>query len=153
MTDSTAPTLRRLRLADATDAERRALTDRASTATPDIRARARAIVDAVRTGGDAALREANARFGGGLTEPADAPALRVPTDDLRAARDRLPAELRAGLEQMATQHRGLPRDRGPAPGAVGGDGAGRGRSVACGAAWTAWRRTSPAAPPPTLRRC
>ena len=100
MTDSTAPTLRRLRLADATDAERRALTDRASTATPDIRAQARAIVDAVRTGGDAALREANARFGGGLAEPADAPALRVPTKDLRAARDRLPAELRTGLEQM-----------------------------------------------------
>ena len=101
MTDTPAPTLRRLRLAEASEAERRALTERASTATPDIRARARAIVDAVREGGDAALREANAKFGGGLTEPADEPALRVPTEDLRAARNRLPTELRAGLEQMA----------------------------------------------------
>jgi len=115
MTDSTAPTLRRLRLADATDAERRALTDRASTATPDIRARARAIVDAVRTGGDAALREANARFGGGLAEPADAPALRVPTKDLRAARDRLPAELRTGLEQMARNIEAFHAVEVPAP--------------------------------------
>ena len=101
MTEATAPTLRRLVLADASEAERRALTDRASTATPDIRARARAIVDAVRVGGDAALRKANAKFGGGLVEPAEAPALRVPPEDLRTARDRLPAELRRGLEQMA----------------------------------------------------
>ena len=101
MTDTAAPTLRRLRLAEASEAERRALTDRTSTATADIRARARSIVDGVRTGGDAALREANARFGGGLAEPSDAPALRVPWRDLRAARDRLPTELRRGLEQMA----------------------------------------------------
>jgi len=101
MTDTSAPTLRRLRLADASDAERRALTERASTATPEVRAKARAIVDSIRAGGDAALREANARFGGGLVEPTDAPALRVPAEDLRAARDRLPTELRDGLEQMA----------------------------------------------------
>ena len=75
MTDTAAPSLRRLDLATASEADRRALTDRASTATPDIRAKARAIVDAIREGGDAALREANARFGGGLTEPAEAPAL------------------------------------------------------------------------------
>ena len=101
MTDTIAPTLRRLRLAEASPEERRALTDRASTATPEVRAKARAIVDAIRDGGDAALREANARFGGGLTEPADAPALRVPPDELRAARDSLSRELRDGLEQMA----------------------------------------------------
>ncbi|MFO7533626.1 MAG: histidinol dehydrogenase [Candidatus Limnocylindrales bacterium] len=101
MTDTSAPTLRRLRLADASEAQRRALTDRASTATPDIRAKARAIVDSIRAGGDAALRDANRRFGGGLTEPADAPALRVPAEELAAARDRLSPELRAGLEQMA----------------------------------------------------
>jgi histidinol dehydrogenase len=101
MTDRPAPKLRRLRLADASEADRRALTDRSSTATPDIRAQARAIVESVRDGGDAALREANARFGGGLTEPADAPALRVPPDELRAARDQLPGGLRRGLEQMA----------------------------------------------------
>jgi histidinol dehydrogenase len=101
MTDTPAPRLRRLRLASASEAERRALTDRSSTATPDIRARAREIVDAVRVGGDAALRDANARFGGGLTQPADVPALRVPAEELAAARDRLSPELRAGLEQMA----------------------------------------------------
>jgi histidinol dehydrogenase len=101
MTDTTAPVLRRLRLADASRAQRRALTDRASTATPDIRARARVIVDSVREGGDAALRAANAAYGGGLLEPVEAPALQVPPHELRAARDRLPAELRAGLEQMA----------------------------------------------------
>ena len=48
--DITAPTLRRLRLADASEADRRALTDRASTATPDIRAKARTIVERVRDG-------------------------------------------------------------------------------------------------------
>jgi histidinol dehydrogenase len=101
MTDNTAPALSRLRLADASEAERRALTDRTSTATADIRAKARAIVDGIRDGGDTALREANKRFGGGLTEPAGEPALRVPPEALRAARDRLPTELREGLEQMA----------------------------------------------------
>jgi histidinol dehydrogenase len=101
MTDTPTPRLRRVILANASAAERRALTDRSSTATPDIRARAREIVDAVRTGGDAALRDANARFGGGLTKPADAPALRVPAEELATARDRLSPELRAGLEQMA----------------------------------------------------
>ncbi len=101
MTDIPARNLRRIRLADASEAERRALTERSSTATPDIRARAREIVQAVRTGGDAALRDANRRFGGGLTEPADAPALRVPAEELATARDRLEPGLRAGLEQMA----------------------------------------------------
>jgi histidinol dehydrogenase len=101
MSDPAALTLRRLRLADLSATERRALTDRASTATPDIRARARRIVEAVREGGDTALREANARFGGGLLEPAGEPALRVPAAELLAARDRLPRELRAGLELMA----------------------------------------------------
>ena len=102
MTDVLAPTLRRVRLADLSAQERRALIDRASTATPEIRARARAIVEEVRAGGDAALRAANARFGGGLTEPADAPALTVPASRLREARDRLPRDLRAGLERMAS---------------------------------------------------
>ena len=101
MTGPVAPTLKRLRLADASEHERRALTGRAATATADIRTRAREIVDAVRSGGDAALREANARYGGGLTEPSAAPRLRVPSAELRGARDRLPGELREGLEHMA----------------------------------------------------
>ncbi|HKZ92787.1 MAG TPA: histidinol dehydrogenase [Candidatus Limnocylindrales bacterium] len=94
-------TLTRIRLAELNMSQRRTLTERVSTATADIRARARGIVEAVRDGGDAALREANARYGGGLREPADAPSLSVPRADLRAARDRLPGELRAALEHMA----------------------------------------------------
>ena len=101
MTDLTIPALRRVRLAALSDAERHELIDRTWTTTPDIRARAREIVEAVHRGGDTSLREANARFGGGLSEPVGAPALRVPAAELRVARDRLPEDLRAGLEHMA----------------------------------------------------
>ncbi len=101
MTDALRVSLRRVRLADLTVTERLALTERASTATPDIRARARAIVESVRDGGDAALRAANVRYGGGLLEPVGEPALRVPSERLREARDRLSRQLREGLEQMA----------------------------------------------------
>lgn len=101
MTVAIPPMLRRVHLAALSAAERRALTQRASTATPDIRARARVIVEAVRDGGDAALRDANDRFGGGLRVPAEAPALRVSANEMRAARDALPRDLRDGLEHMA----------------------------------------------------
>ncbi|MFV2064300.1 MAG: histidinol dehydrogenase [Chloroflexota bacterium] len=101
MNEPIKPLLRRLRLSELSESERHALTQRASTATADVRVRAREIVDSVRDGGDAALRAANARFGGGLREPVAAPALRIPASELRAARDRLPARLRAGLEHMA----------------------------------------------------
>ncbi len=102
MSTQSVARLRRVRLADLSVADRRALTDRASTATPAVREGARRIVEDVRARGDAALREANARFGGGLHEPAGVPELRVPPERLREARDRLPANLRAGLERMAT---------------------------------------------------
>jgi histidinol dehydrogenase len=101
MTDALRVSLRRVRLSDLSVTERLALTERASTATPDIRTRARAIVESVRDGGDAALRAANVRYGGGLLEPIGEPALRVPSERLREARDRLPRQLREGLEQMA----------------------------------------------------
>ncbi len=152
MTDTPAPTLRRLRLAEATEAERRALTDRASTATPDIRARARAIVDGIRAGGDAALRDANRHFGGGLTEPADAPALRVPGRSWRRPAIALPDDLRAGLEQMARNIEAFhavevpPPRNGWRPSRVS-------RWVASGVASIAWPPTSPAAPRPTPRPC
>lgn len=93
--------LRRIGLPELSPADRRALVERATTATPDLRARARAIVEAVRDGGDAGLREANTRYGGGLREPADAPALSIPAERLREARDALPRDLRRGLETMA----------------------------------------------------
>jgi histidinol dehydrogenase len=101
VTDPPPLRLRRVRLADLSPDQRRGLTERASTATPDVRTRARAIVESIRDGGDAALRAANARYGGGLHEPAEAPALSVPPARLREARDQLPRDLRDGLETMA----------------------------------------------------
>jgi histidinol dehydrogenase len=101
MTEALTTTLRRVRLADLSADLRRGLTERATTAAPEIRGRARRIVEAVRDGGDTALREANVRYGGGLTEPAGEPALGVPARELRAARDVLPRELRSALEHMA----------------------------------------------------
>lgn len=95
--------LRRLRLADLPPAERARLLERAPTVTGELRERVRSIVETVRDGGDAALREANVRFGGGLPPGADgSPApLRVPAPELAAARDALPARLRLALETMA----------------------------------------------------
>ena len=44
------------------------------------------IIESVRSGGDAALRDAGARFGGGLPPLAGAPAqLAIPEAELRAA--------------------------------------------------------------------
>lgn len=94
--------MRRVRLADLTETDRQALLERAPVATGRIRDGARAIIEAVRRGGDAALREANARFGGGLagdTAGRTAP-LRLERRDLVAACDRLPADLRAALDVM-----------------------------------------------------
>ena len=149
------PTLRRVRLADLSAAERRALDrPRDDGHARASGARARAIVEEVRDGGDAALRAANARFGGGLREPADGARPRpCRPHELREARDRLPRDLRAGLERMATQHRALPRRPGAARGAVGRGRAGRPTSGACGAGSTASRPTSRVGPPRIPRRC
>ena len=65
------PRLRRVRLADLSRRAAQASSTRATTATPELRERVRDIIDDVRTGGDAALRDAGERFGGGL------PALRA----------------------------------------------------------------------------
>jgi histidinol dehydrogenase len=93
--------LRRVRLADLSPADRRALTQRGATAAADVRASARRIVAAIREGGDEALREANGRYGGGLAPRGDEPAsLSVDPAELARARDALPAGLRRALEQM-----------------------------------------------------
>jgi histidinol dehydrogenase len=67
-------------------------------AVPDRRVRegARAILDSVKAGGDAAVRDANSRFGGGRADGS----LLVTRADMVAARDALPPRIRAGLEQM-----------------------------------------------------
>jgi histidinol dehydrogenase len=102
MIEASGVRLRRLRLADLSLDQRRALIEREATATPDLRQRVRAIVDEVRAGGDHALRDANVRFGGGLpASPPDPAPLQLDLVDLRAARDALPRELRAALEHMA----------------------------------------------------
>ncbi len=98
----TVPRLRRVRLTELSPAELDAILRRATTTTPELRERVRAIIDSVRAGGDAALRGAGERFGGGLPPDGDAPtALAIPAAELRAARDRLSRDLRRGLEEMA----------------------------------------------------
>ena len=72
-------------------------------AVPDTRVRegARAILAAVKAGGDAAVRDANARFGGGRADGL----MLVSRVEMEAARDALRPRIRAGLEQMITNIR------------------------------------------------
>jgi histidinol dehydrogenase len=67
-------------------------------AVPDERVRsgARAILATVKNGGDAAVRDANRRHGGGRADGS----LLVTKAEMEAARDALPPRIRAGLEQM-----------------------------------------------------
>jgi histidinol dehydrogenase len=93
--------LRRLQLARATSdpavaAEVRALFHRGAVPDPKVREGARAILAAVKSGGDAAVREANGRHGGGRADGS----LLVTQAEMEAARDALPPRIRAGLEQM-----------------------------------------------------
>ncbi len=97
-----SPSLRRIRLGELDVAAREAIVQRNATATPELRERVRVIVDAVARGGDAALREANRSFGGGLAADAQAPAaLTLDGATLRGARDGLPKRLRDALSHMA----------------------------------------------------
>jgi histidinol dehydrogenase len=94
-------TLRRLELSRAAAdpsvaAEVTALLRRGAVPDPRVREGARAILAAVKAGGDAAVGEANARFGGGRADGS----LVVSRAELDAARDALPPRIRAGLEQM-----------------------------------------------------
>jgi histidinol dehydrogenase len=94
-------TLRRLDLSLApTDptvaAEVRALFRRGAVPDPRVREGARAILASVKAGGDAAVREANARYGGGRAGGE----LLVAPAEMAAARDALPPRIRRGLEQM-----------------------------------------------------
>jgi histidinol dehydrogenase len=99
----TTPTvkLRRLELARAASdpavaAEIRALLRRGAVPDKRVREGARAIVASIKTGGDAAVREANSRFGGGRADGS----LLVSRAEMEAARDALPPRIRRGLEQM-----------------------------------------------------
>jgi histidinol dehydrogenase len=93
--------LRRLDLAragsdPAVAAEVQALCGRGAVPDRRVREGARAILDSVKSGGDAAVREANARFGGGRAGGS----LLVGRAEMDAARDALPLRVRDGLEQM-----------------------------------------------------
>ena len=94
--------LRRVVLAELGAAERAALVRRSAGLGVDVRAAAREIVESVRRGGDAAVRAANARFGGGLPGSADGgPApLRLDPARLADAAEALPRDVRDGLETM-----------------------------------------------------
>ena len=93
--------LRRLELARAASdptvaAEVRALFRRGAVPDPRVRQGARDILATVKAGGDAAVREANRRHGGGRADGS----LLVTRAEMESARDALPPRIRAGLEQM-----------------------------------------------------
>jgi len=99
-------TLRRLELARAAAdpsvaAEVTALLRRGVVPDARVREGARAILAAVKAGGDAAVRDANAKFGGGRADGL----MLVSRVEMEAARDALRPRIRAGLEQMITNIR------------------------------------------------
>jgi histidinol dehydrogenase len=94
-------TLRRLELArvaaeTSVAAEVAALLRRGAVPDPRVREGARAILATVKAGGDAAVLDANKKFGGGRSDGS----LLVTRAEMEAARDALPPRIRAGLEQM-----------------------------------------------------
>jgi histidinol dehydrogenase len=114
-TDVTVPRLARLDLGqagtDPTVAGRiEALVRRGAVPDPAIRDAARAILADVRTGGAAAVREANRRFGGGLADGTLVASGRRLTD----ARDALPPAIRAGIETMVDHVRRFAEVQRPA---------------------------------------
>lgn len=91
--------LRRLDLATAQPEDVQSLVRRSAVPDPDVRRAATAICEEVRTGGDAALRDAARRFGGD--------ARLVPDVDLQAALDGLDADRRTALETAIANVRTL----------------------------------------------
>ena len=93
--------LRRLDLSKADSdpavaAEVRSLFRRGAVPDPSVREGARAILAGVKARGDAAVSDANAKFGGGRANGS----LVVTKAEMKSAGDALPANIRAGLEQM-----------------------------------------------------
>ena len=98
---TTSVSLRRLELARAATepavaAEIQALFRRGAVPDRRVRDGARTILDSVKAEGDAAVRAANAKFGGGRADGS----LLVTRAEMQAARDALPPRIKAGLEQM-----------------------------------------------------
>ena len=80
----------------AVTAEVKALFRRGAVPDPRVREGARAILATVKADGDAAVREANQKFGGGRANGS----LLVEPAEMAAARDALAPRIRRGLEQM-----------------------------------------------------
>ncbi len=89
--------IRTIRLADLYPTERAALVRRSPVPDKDVRRQAAEIVDSVRREGEAAVHEANHRFGGGLPMQRFA----VSDTDLKSALESLPQELLTALHQAA----------------------------------------------------
>lgn len=81
--------------------ERKKLLQRSAVPDPALRISAAAIVDTVRSGGDAALIECNTKYGGGLADGT----LRVDASDLGAALKDLDVTTRTALETAAANIR------------------------------------------------
>ena len=87
-----------------------ALVRRGAVPDPAVREGARITLAAVRTRGDAAVREANAAVGGGRPDGR----LVLDPDDLRAARDRLDPHVRSALDQAISHVRRFAESQRPA---------------------------------------
>jgi len=106
--------LRRLDLATAVSepavaAERDALIRRGAVPDPAVREQARAMLAQVRRDGDAAVRAANERYGGGRPDGR----LLLDPAELRAARDLLAPRIRAALEHAIANVRRFADDQRP----------------------------------------
>ena len=90
--------------------EYRSLVRRGAVPDPAVRESARRTLAAVRSEGDAAVRAANAEFGGGRPDGR----LVLEAAELRAARDRLPARTRRALDQAIANVRRFAATQRPA---------------------------------------
>jgi histidinol dehydrogenase len=105
--------MRRIDLASLDPAARAALVRRSAVPVAEVRRAAAAIVEAVRAGGDAALAEAGARFGGARPNGP-----RVPAGEIAAAAASLDPGLREAIGVAAANVRRVHADQLPAPSAV-----------------------------------
>ncbi len=101
--------MRTIDLASIDAAERRRLTRRNPVADPQIRRQARTIVEAIRDGGDAALGEANQKYGGGPARGTGT----LTAVDMAAAADRIDPTLLGALEAAAAAIGRVHRDQRP----------------------------------------
>jgi len=106
--------MRRVNLSDLDAASTSALTSRSAVPDASVRAAAAEIVESIRNGGDAALLDANGRFGGGPSNGA----IRVETAAIDAAIDGLSPALREALETAAANIRSVHEPQRPVDGRV-----------------------------------